>query len=129
MTKTNFIISVLTVFVQYYDYHLFGFMAANISTYFFPADEVIIQLLNTYLIMSIAMLAKPIGSIVLGKIGDLKGRSNSFKISLIGTAIASFVLFATPSYQQIGWLACASLLICRMAICTFVTGGSDGVRI
>ncbi len=129
MTKTNFIISVLTVFVQYYDYHLFGFMAANISTYFFPVDEVVTQLLNTYLVMSIAMVAKPIGSIVLGKIGDLKGRSNSFKISLIGTAIASFVLFATPSYQQIGGLACASLLICRMAICTFVTGGSDGVRI
>lgn len=104
-------------------------MAANISTHFFPADEVITQLLNTYLVMSIAMIAKPIGSVILGKIGDLKGRSNSFKISLIGTAIASFVLFATPSYEQIGFLACASLLVCRMAICTFVTSGSDGVRI
>jgi MFS family permease len=115
--------------VQYYDYHLFGFLAANIASHFFPADEIITQLINTYFIMAVAMITKPIGAIVFGKIGDLKGRSNSFRISLVGTAIASIILFATPTYESIGLASCFILLICRMAICGFVSSGSDGVRI
>ena len=129
MTKKSFAISVLTVFIQYYDYHLFGFLAANIASHFFPADEAITQLINTYFIMAIAMIAKPIGAIIFGKIGDLKGRSNSFRISLIGTALASIILFATPSYESVGLLSCFLLLICRMIICALVASGSDGVRI
>lgn len=129
MTRKSFIISFLTVFIQYYDYHLFGFLAANIASHFFPADEAITQLINTYFVMTIAMIAKPIGAIIFGKIGDLKGRSNSFKISLIGTALASIILYLTPSYESIGLVSCFLLLICRMIICAFVTSGTDGVRI
>lgn len=129
MTKKSFIISFLTVFIQYYDYHLFGFLATNIASHFFPADEAITQLINTYFVMAIAMIAKPIGAIIFGKIGDLKGRSNSFKISLMGTALASIILYLTPSYESIGLISCFLLLICRMMICAFVTSGSDGVRI
>ncbi len=129
MTKKSFVISILTVFVQYYDYHLFGFLAANIATHFFPADDITIQLLNTYFLMAIAMVAKPLGAVIFGKIGDTRGRSNSFKISLIGTAIASTILFAIPSYEAIGLFSAFLLLLCRMAICAFVTSGSDGVRI
>lgn len=75
------------------------------------------------------MLAKPIGAIIFGKIGDLKGRSNSFKISLIGTAIASIIIYLTPSYEKIGLLSCFMLLLYRMVICALVSSGSDGVRI
>lgn len=129
LNRKSFIISVLTVFVQYYDYHLFGFLAAKIAINFFPADEKIVQLLNTYLIMTLAMIAKPAGAIIFGKIGDVKGRSNSFSISLIGTAIASLILFMVPSYEKIGILSAFILLIARMAICAFVSSGSDGVRL
>ncbi len=104
-------------------------MAANIASHFFPSDEVITQLLNTYFLMSIAMIAKPLGAITFGKIGDLKGRSNSFKFSLIGTSAASFILFIAPSYESAGLLSAFILLLCRMSICAFVTSGSDGVRI
>lgn len=129
MNKKSFFISIFTVFVQYYDYHLFGFLAANIATHFFPADEIVTQLLNTYFIMAIAMVAKPLGAIVLGKIGDLHGRSNSFRISILGTAAASAILFAIPSYESIGLVSAFILLLCRMMICACVTSGSDGVRI
>ena len=129
MKKSSFIISFLTVLVQYYDYHLYGFLAASISLHFFPAEEVISRLLNTYLIMALAMLAKPIGSIVLGKIGDNKGRSVSFSLSLIGTGIASFLLFICPSFDSISYSSIFILLIARMLISACASSGSDGVRI
>jgi MFS transporter, MHS family, proline/betaine transporter len=129
MNNRSFFISVLTVFIQYYDYHLYGFLAAKIADHFFPADDTIIKLLNTYLIMTVAMMAKPIGAVILGKIGDIKGRSDSFALSLVGTASASFVLFICPSYEEIGYLAVILLLASRMVISACVSSGSDGVRI
>ena len=129
MNKKTFAISALTVFVQYYDYHLFGFLAANIASHFFPKADIVIQLLNTYFLMSIAMVAKPLGAIIFGRIGDLAGRSNSFIISLVGTSIASFILFITPSDEAIGLFSAFILLLCRMVISALVSSGSDGVRI
>lgn len=129
MNKKTFAISALTVFVQYYDYHLFGFLAANIAIHFFPEADIVVQLLNTYFLMSIAMIAKPLGAIIFGRIGDLSGRSNSFIISLAGTSIASFVLFITPSDEAIGIYSAFLLLLCRMVISALVSSGSDGVRI
>lgn len=127
--KKTFAISALTVFVQYYDYHLFGFLAANIASHFFPKADIIVQLLNTYFLMSIAMIAKPLGAVMFGKIGDLSGRSTSFILSLSGTSIASFILFITPSSEEIGLFSVFILLFCRMVISAFVSSGSDGVRI
>lgn len=129
MNRRYFVISALTVSVQYYDYQLFGFLAAKVAPYFFPDDQNIIQLLNTYLVLALAMAVKPIGSIVLGKIGDRDGRPASFRLSLIGTAISSIILFASPSFSQVGYLAIFLLLIARMLVCACVTSGSDGVRI
>lgn len=129
MNRKAFIISVLTVYVQYYDYHLYGFLAAKIAPHFFPKESNIIQLLNTYSILAIAMIAKPTGSIILGKIGDRMGRPTSFRLSLIGTAIASLALFITPSFSKIGYAAIAILLLARMLISACVTSGSDGVRL
>lgn len=129
MNKRTFTISVLIVFVQYYDYHLFGFLAANIAAHFFPDADIVIQLLNTYFLMIIAMVAKPLGAIIFGRIGDIVGRSNSFALSLIGSSLAAFVLFITPSNESIGLISAFLLLLCRMITCALVSSGSDGVRI
>lgn len=129
MNKRSFFISVFTVFVQYYDYHLYGFLAAKISLHFFPADDVVKRMLSTYLIMALAMIAKPIGSVLLGRIGDERGRSVSFSISLCGTALGSLILFLTPSFSSVGYAAILLLLAGRMLICASASSGSDGVRI
>jgi MFS family permease len=129
LNKKTFAISALIVFVQYYDYHLFGFLAANIASHFFPKDDIVIQLLNIYFLMSVAMIAKPLGAIIFGRLGDLNGRSNSFIISLSGTSIASFILFITPSNELIGLFSVLIVLLCRMVISALVSSGSDGVRI
>lgn len=129
MNKKSFFIAAFSAFVQYYDYHLFGFLAAKIAKYFLPIDGNVNQLLNTYMIMSLAMIAKPIGALTIGKIGDVYGRSNTFNISLIGTAISSLIVAITPSYDYIGLIAAFTLLITRMVTCALVSSGTDGVRI
>lgn len=129
MNKKTFTISLLTVFVQYYDYHLFGFVAANAAAYFFPETGTNLQILGAYLLMSVSMAAKPIGAVIFGKRGDRLSRSSSFITSIIASGLASFVLFITPSYQTASALSVIVLLLCRMVICASVSSGSDGVRI
>jgi len=129
MNRKSFVIAALTIFVQYYNYHLFGFLAAKIASNFVPSKIVVIQLLNTYFIMFITMAAKPLGAVILGRIGDIYGRSNSFNVSLTGCAIAAVIISLIPSYEQIGIYSSFILLLARMAICTLVSSGSDGVRI
>ncbi len=129
MNNRAFLVAVLSAFIQYYDYHLFGFLAAKISKFYFPTTDIVAQLLHTYLIMAIGMLGKPIGAFYLGRIGDLRGRSYSFNLSLIGTALASLAISLIPSYEYIGIAAAFFLLIARMCVCTLVSSGTDGIRI
>ena len=129
MSIKAFLIAAFSAFVQYYDYHLFGFLAIKVAKHFLPEQGVILQLQNAYLIMAIAMISKPLGALLLGKIGDTYGRSNIFNISLIGTAIGSCIIALTPDYSVVGIISTILLLCARMLICALVSSGSDSVRI
>lgn len=129
MSKKTFLIALAGIMVQYYDHYLFGFLASIISKYFILASNPTVQLLNTYFIMLISVFAKPIGSIVLGKIGDLYGRSTTLTISLIGTSVGSFIISIIPGYQHIGILSALILLMARMCIMSCIAPGTDGVRL
>lgn len=129
MTRKSFLIAMFGVMVQYYDHHLFGFLAAKISRYFIPASDPVVQLLNTYFIMAIAVAAKPIGALTLGRIGDLYGRSTTLTLSLLGTSAASLVVAFTPGYSHIGVMSALILLVSRMCTSAFASSGTDGVRL
>lgn len=129
MKKKTFVLAAISTIIQYYDYAIFGLLAASISKYFFPAGDGLSQLIKTYLIMMAGVSAKPVGALILGRIGDLYGRSKTLNISLLGTAIGSLIISLTPSYEKIGILSAIILLLCRMCVCAFVSSGTDGVRI
>lgn len=129
MNKKSFIITALSSIVQYYDYHLFGFLAASIAKNFFPADNEATSLINTYLVMFIAVFAKPIGSVILGRIGDTFGRQTTINISITCLAIASLLISILPDFNSIGITSCLLLLIARMCIAAFASSGSDGARL
>lgn len=129
MNKASLVIAALSALVQYYDYHLFGFLAAKIAQNFLPVHDPLTVLLKTYLMMYLAVLMKPLGSIFLGRIGDIYGRQVTINIGLMVTAFASFILGILPSYKEIGFLAPTLLLLLRICVVTFVSSGTDGIRI
>ena len=129
MQTGSFVIAALTALVQYYDYHLFGFLAVKISKYLVPKSDPVVQLMSAYFIMSMSVFAKPVTAMILGRIGDIYGRSATLMISLVGTAIASFIIAVTPTYEQIGIFSSAILLVTRMAVCSFTSAGTDGIRL
>jgi MFS family permease len=57
-------------FVEWFDFTLYGFSAAVIAATFFPADQASAALLGTFAIYGVAFVARPLGAVVFGRIGD-----------------------------------------------------------
>lgn len=129
MKHSAFLIAFFTTIVQCYDYALFGLSAAMLSKIFMPPCPEDEQLLNFYGVFALSVLAKPVGAIIFGKIGDSYGRATSVKIAAATAAISTTLIGLTPSFEQIGWAATSILLICRMVFLMSLAGEIDATRI
>jgi MHS family proline/betaine transporter-like MFS transporter len=125
----TFSITLLGVIVQYYDYHMLALLASIVSKYFFPSADIVVRMFYTYLLITVSYIAKPLGSVIIGKIGDVYGRSATINISLVGTAIASLCISIIPGYNILGNFSIILLLICRMFVAALVSSGTDGIRL
>ncbi len=100
--------------LEYYNYMMFTVMMPLIAPVFSGSDKPLAALTSGYLIIFLAALARPLGGLLMGYIGDKKGRGIALFWSLIVMAVASVSIAFLPSYAQVGMLAPVLLLICRM---------------
>lgn len=100
--------------VEYYDFTLYGTLAAIISTQFFPAGDATAALLAVYVGVVLSYAIRPIGGLILGPLGDIKGRKFVLILTIalmsIGTAGIGFL----PTYAAIGLAAPILLMISRL---------------
>ncbi|MGI4776292.1 MAG: MFS transporter [Janthinobacterium lividum] len=129
MKYSSIFIAFFTTLVQCYDYALFGLSAATLSTVFMPNINSEDQLQSFFALFSAAVIMKPIGAIIFGKIGDKYGRAASVKIAASMAALSTFIIGFTPGFEYIGWWATGILTICRMIFLVSLTGEIDATRI
>jgi MHS family proline/betaine transporter-like MFS transporter len=123
------IAAILGTVVERYDYALYGYMAAVLSTRFFPNQDPSIAFLKHFLVFALGFIAKPLGSYIFGCIGDSFGRKYALRWSIIGIAIPTVIIGCLPSYEQLGNLAVLLLCLCRIAQGIFISAEGDGVEI
>lgn len=99
---------------EMFDFFVFVFLSSVIATLFFPDTTGRLSLIFTYLTITVSYLLRPVGGIILGSLGDKYGRKSVFTISILCTAIPSFIIGVLPTYNQIGYLATAILIIARI---------------
>jgi len=100
--------------LEWYDFAVFGFFAPIISSQFFPLDEPIAGLLKTFGIFAIGYLARPIGGILLGHLGDRIGRQRVLQISIVVMAIPTTLICVLPTHAEIGVWAAVLLVLLRL---------------
>lgn len=100
--------------LEFYDFALYGFYAKILSELFFPLDHPLNALLLTYGIFAVGFLARPIGAIVFGIIGDRFERRMSLSLSLVGIAFATTAIGLLPTYSTWGIMAPISLTVLRI---------------
>jgi MFS family permease len=91
-------------FFEHYDTALFGFLSPFLAPRIFPAYDSVTALILTYAIIPLGMLARPIGALFFGFIGDTLGRLQALFISLVGMAIISVAIAFVPIYHEASFL-------------------------
>jgi MHS family proline/betaine transporter-like MFS transporter len=100
--------------LEWYDYALYGHMSLILADLFFPGSDPSIRLINTYLTFAAGFIARPLGAILFGRLGDKYGRKRALVLSMILMAIPTGCIGLLPTYAQIGIMAPILLLIIRI---------------
>ncbi|GAA5148802.1 MFS transporter [Pseudonocardia eucalypti] len=107
-------LSLVGASVEWFDFFLFGTAAALVfPRLFFPAGDEFIALLSSFAVLGVGFLARPIGGIVWGHLGDRVGRKRAFVAALLTMAAASVLIGVLPTYGQIGVAAPLLLTLLR----------------
>lgn len=100
--------------LEYYDFGIYGFLATVIARKFFPGTDATAALLATFAAFGVGFLARPVGGIALGRLGDIAGRKSTLVLTIVLMAVGTTGIGLIPDYAAIGVLAPALLVICRI---------------
>src|SRR4051794_40114720 len=111
--KVIFASSLGTVF-EWYDFYLYGSLAAIIAKQFFsnldPGSQVIFSLLA----FAAGFIVRPFGAIFFGRLGDMIGRKYTFLVTILIMGLSTFIVGVLPSYASIGVAAPVILILLRL---------------
>lgn len=108
------VLSSLGAGLEFFDFTIYALFAHYISQNFFPQQASSAALINTFVILAVGYLARPLGGIILGHIGDKYGRKFGFTYAMLAMAGATLLIGCLPNYQTIGILAPILLIILRL---------------
>ena len=111
--------------IEWYDFYIFGTLAAVISTQFFPAEHPTAAFLLTLASFAVGFVVRPFGALVFGRLGDMIGRKYTFLLTLIIMGSSTFLIGLVPSYQTIG-LASPILVVVLRLLQGLALGGEYG---
>ena len=105
--------SIGTMF-EWYDFYLYGSLAANIASNFFSALNPTSGLIMALLAFAAGFFVRPFGALLFGRLGDLIGRKYTFLITIIIMGSSTFLVGLIPTYATIGMAAPVILIILRL---------------
>ena len=100
--------------IEWYDFYIFGSLAAIIATHFFPGDNPTASFLKTLATFAVGFAVRPFGALVFGRIGDLTGRKFAFLATLLIMGGSTAAIGFLPGYARIGIAAPIILVILRL---------------
>jgi MFS family permease len=100
--------------IEWYDFYIFGSLAAIVSGLFFPSENPTAGFLLTLATFATGFAVRPFGAIFFGRIGDLVGRKYAFLVTLLIMGGATFLIGLLPTYQTIGIFAPIILVVLRL---------------
>ncbi|HEX8616045.1 MAG TPA: MFS transporter [Thermoanaerobaculia bacterium] len=100
--------------IEWYDFYIFGSLAAIMSGLFFPKENPTAGFLLTLATFATGFAVRPFGAIVFGRVGDLVRRKYAFLVTLLIMGGATFVIGLLPTYEQVGIAAPLMLVVLRL---------------
>ncbi len=110
---------------EWYDFFIFGTLTAIITKTFFAGVSGTLGTILTLSTFAVGLIARPIGALVFGHIGDKAGRKGTFLWTILVMGVATIAIGCLPTYAQIG-NAAPLLLVALRVIQGFALGGEYG---
>ncbi len=100
--------------IEWYDFYIFGSLAAILSPKFYPPGNETFQYVAYLATFAVGFLVRPFGALFFGRIGDMVGRKYAFLVTLSIMGFSTFAIGLLPSYATAGWFAPIVLLLIRV---------------
>ena len=113
-----------TVF-EWYDFYLYGSLAAIIAKQFFAGLDPTSAFIFALLAFAAGFIIRPFGALFFGRLGDLIGRKYTFLVTILIMGISTFIVGILPNYASIG-VAAPVILICLRLLQGLALGGEYG---
>ena len=111
--KVIFASSLGTVF-EWYDFYLYGSLAAIIAKQFFSGLDAGSAFIFALLAFAVGFVVRPFGALVFGRLGDMIGRKYTFLVTIVIMGLSTFIVGLLPNYASIGVAAPVILIALRM---------------
>ena len=111
--------------IEWYDFYIFGSLAAVLSVKFFEKSHPVAALLSTIALFTAGFLIRPLGAFLFGWMGDRVGRKYTFVFTLLGMGLGTGAIGLIPTFELIG-LAAAFILFGLRIIQGLCLGGQYG---
>jgi MFS family permease len=111
--------------IEWYDFYIFGSLAAVISPLFYPSGNKTLALIAYLATFAVGFVVRPFGALFFGRIGDLVGRKYAFLVTLLVMGCSTALIGVLPTYQSIG-LAAPIILILIRVLQGLALGGEYG---
>ena len=111
--KVIFASSLGTVF-EWYDFYLYGSLAAIIAKQFFAGLDPTSAFIFALFAFAAGFIVRPFGALFFGRLGDMIGRKYTFLVTILIMGLSTFVVGLLPNYASIGVAAPVILIVLRM---------------
>jgi len=112
--------------LEWYDFSIYGFFALQIGATFFAGTDRLTQILAAFSVFAAGYLARPLGAIVIGIIGDRRGRSTALLVSIGGMIVSTLGMGLVPGHASIGIAAPILLTVLRI-VQGLAVGGESAI--
>src|SRR6202165_987904 len=100
--------------IEWYDFLVYSIFSIYFASSFFPQGDQTAQLLNVTAVAAVGYVARPLGSWLMGRYADRKGRRVTLAVSVSIMCFGSLLIAVTPTYATIGVVAPVLLVVARL---------------
>src|SRR5262245_27425109 len=113
MKKVNIFAGLIGNALEWYDFLLYAYFASILAPLFFPSEDPFVSLLLAFGAFAIGFMARPLGALIIGRMGDLYGRKKALTFSMSLMSVTTFAIGLLPTFQVIGIFAPVILILIR----------------
>jgi MFS transporter, MHS family, proline/betaine transporter len=107
--------AVLGNLLEWYDFAVYAYLALLLAAKFFPKGDELTALLSAFAAFGIGFVVRPLGGILIGRLGDVRGRKTALTLTIFLMAAGTVLIGLLPTYAQIGVWAPVLLVLARLA--------------